>query len=152
MPARPGWSVPPPWVRALWHADSRRQYVSFGVCLRAEEPEPTPTFHSWPSSRVGNCCRATRLFCRFSTSISSYRALPALSSEPESRLLIRHCVPPAQLSLSRRLLPSHRFFLPLQSGRVTARPSHRSPRGHAAHVAVQPSPHSQPEDPLPAPP
>ena len=62
-----------------------------GVCLRAEEPEPT--FHFWPSSRSGCCGRANLSFCHCATSISSYRALLALSSERAKRLLIRHCVP-----------------------------------------------------------
>src|SRR5579862_1871177 len=150
MPAHRGWSVQPPWVRALWHADLRRQYVSLGICLRAEDPEPTLTFHSWPSSRFGNCCRATRLFCRYATSISSYRALPALSSEPESQLLIRHCVPPALQSLSRRLHPSLRCFPPSQSGRAAVRPSRRSPRDRADSGAGSPSPHSRRGDRHPA--
>ena len=76
----------------LWHAEtSRLMFVSLGYHLRAEEPEPEATFHFWLSSRFGNCGRATRLFCRFSTSISSYRAHLALSSERASPLPIRHC-------------------------------------------------------------
>ena len=102
--------------------ETSRLFVSLEYHLRAEEPEPEATFHVWLSSRFGNCGRATRLFCRFSTSISSYRALLALSSEPASPLPIRHCVPPALQSLSRHLRPIASIFsaVAMRSSRSSA--------------------------------
>src|ERR1700691_4211563 len=63
-----------------------------GNVLRAEETRTKLTFHFWLSSRSGRCCRANQSFYCYATSISSYRACPALSSEHATPLPIRHRV------------------------------------------------------------
>src|SRR4029077_3042247 len=148
-PARLGWSARRPWEPALWHADRNRQFVSSGNVLRAEAPEPGITFHFWLSSRSGQCGRATRSFCRCATSISSYRALLALSSEPAELLPIRHCVLRALLSPFPHLRLSLQHFQRLKCGRAEARPSHRPRPDRAGAGAATPSPRSLRGDPPP---
>src|SRR6202167_1700727 len=149
MPARRGSSVRRPSERGWWRTESRRLYISLEVSLRAEEPEPVITLHVWLSSRFGYCCRATRLFCRYATSISSYRALPALSSEPAVPLLIRHCVPPAHLFPFRRLRRLLRSFPRRRCDQSAIQLSHRPPRGRAGPSGATPNPHSQHAGPPP---
>src|SRR5271156_2598807 len=84
-------------------------FIGIFLCC-AEEPEPAFTFHFWLSSRFGRCGRASRLFCHFATSISSYRGLLALSSERGVWLPIRHYFVRANRVLYRHLRRWPRFF------------------------------------------
>src|ERR1700676_2030304 len=94
-------------------------------------------------SGSGNFGRASPEFFHSEASISSYRALPALSSSREPLLPIRHCVGPwlrfvfPRLRRSRRCLPRWRFCP------EAVQPLHPRSRDPSGGFGERPSPHSQ---------
>ena len=126
-------------------------FVSFGIFLRAEEPEPATTFHFGVSSRSGRYGRASRLLCRCATSISSYRALPCFVKRARNAVAdspLRSASEASSFSTSSSV--SVDFSAEAMRSSKQVRLSHRSPLCRAACGAAKPNRHSRRAGPRPA--